>query len=240
MATNRVRIPKASDVVIAEIRERILFHRLPVGTRLPNETELMEQYGLGRVTVREALRVLERDGLVEIRRGPTGGIFVRHTDISQVSDAMAMLFRFSDTTLGEASEFRSLLEPRVARLAAINATEVQLEQIAKIANGDFDAVRLAEFHALLTAACGNKVFEMTLKALHDSAAGHYRYDLIESELPDGGTHDHVEIAKAIVARDADAAEDAMRRHLATYDQYLRDNHIDGVPTIPEKTAATTR
>ena len=152
MATNRVRIPKASDVVIAEIRERILFHRLPVGTRLPNETELMEQYGLGRVTIREALRVLERDGLVDIRRGPTGGIFVRHTDISQVSDAMAMLFRFSDTTLGEASEFRSLLEPRVARLAALNATDAQLEQIAKIANGDFDAVRLAQFHALLTAA----------------------------------------------------------------------------------------
>lgn len=240
MATNRVRIPKASDVIISDIRERILFHRLPVGTRLPNESELTEQYGLGRVTVREALRVLERDGLVEIRRGPTGGIFVRHTDISQVSDAMAMLFRFSDTTLGEASEFRALLEPRVAHLAALNADDEQLGEIARIAEGESDPVRLAGFHALLSAACGNKVFEMTLKALHDSAAGHYRYDVIEGELPDGGVHDHVGIAKAIVARDAHGAEEAMRQHLATYDAYLRDNDLAGVPTIPERSTSPAR
>lgn len=240
MATNRVRIPKASDVIITDIRDRILFQRLPVGTRLPNEVELMEQYGLGRVTVREALRVLERDGLVEIRRGPTGGIFVRHTDISQASDAMAMLFRFNDTTLGESAEFRALLEPRVAHLAALHASEQQLEEIRAIADGSAGAQQVAELHALLSAACGNKVFELVLKALHDSAAGHYRYDLFEAESADRGTHDHVDLARAIVARDAEAAEEAMRRHLATYATYLEDNDLVDVPTIPERSPASVR
>lgn len=230
---SRARIPKASDVVVAAIRQRIVSERLPVGTKLPSELELMDEYGLGRVTVREALRILERDGLIDVRRGPSGGIFVRHTEISQVSDTLALLFSFRDTTLGEFAEFRLQLEPYVARLAAKHATKEQRAELLASIGTEGEPSRTADVHSLIASACGNDVFELVLKSMHSSFVGHFRYDLITPEHVEATTRAHAKIVHAIVDGDGAAAERAMRRHLETYGAFLEENGLDTAPILPK-------
>ena len=85
------RLVKASDAIVDGIRDRILNERLPVGSPLPSESDLMADYGLGRVTVRERLRLLERAGIVSIRRGPGGGVFVGTPDLHRLSEVLTCL-----------------------------------------------------------------------------------------------------------------------------------------------------
>src|SRR5699024_3756987 len=118
MSSRSRRLPKVSDLVVSALRERIINQQLPVGSRLPSEAELMEELNVGRVTVREGLRLLERDGLLEVRRGTTGGNFVRHPDIEQVSESISVLLGIRGTRLREFVEFRQLVEPEAAALAA--------------------------------------------------------------------------------------------------------------------------
>ena len=229
MNGRKTRIPKASDVIVAAIRDKILAERLPVGARLPSETELMEEHGLGRVTVREALRILERDGLVDVRRGPHGGIFVRHADIRQVSEALALMFSFRDTTLGEFATFRLAVEPMVARLAAENGTPEARARILEAAKSETSTSQSADIHSNIAEACGNDVFEFVLKAMHVSLAGHFRHELITPEHFETTSRAHVKIASAIAAGNGAAAEKAMRRHLEVYCDYLVEFRLDKEP-----------
>lgn len=230
--SSRARIPKASDMVVAGIRHRIVSERLPVGTKLPSELELMDEYGLGRVTVREALRILERDGLVDVRRGPSGGIFVRHTEIRQVSETLALLFSFRDTTLGEFAEFRLQLEPYVARLAAKHATDEQRAEMLAAVEEEREPSRTADVHSLIAAACGNDVFELVLKSMHSSFVGHFRYDLITPEHVEATSRAHAKVVRAIIEGDGASAERAMRRHLETYTGFLQEHGLDSEPILP--------
>lgn len=233
MNSGRARIPKASDLVVASIRQRIVSQRLPVGTRLPSEVDMMEEYGLGRVTVREGLRILERDGLIDVRRGPSGGIFVRHTEIGQVSDTLALLFSFRDTTLGEFAQFRLHVEPFVAKLAAEHATTEQRTELLAAVDVEREATRSADVHSLIAAACGNDVFELVLKSMHSSFVGHFRFELITPEHVEATNRAHSKIVRAIVDGDGTSAERSMRRHLETYAAYLRDNGLDAEPILPK-------
>jgi GntR family transcriptional repressor for pyruvate dehydrogenase complex len=193
----------------------------------------METHGLGRVTVREAVRVLERDGLVDIKRGPTGGIFVRHADIRQVSEAMKLLFSFSDTTLGEFADFRMLVEPRVAAMAAENATEEQRVRLRQI--GDLDLHRAggsADLHSMLAEACGNGVFALVLQGLHVPLEQHIRRDQVTDAHITDTERAHAKIARAVVAGDCAGAEKAMIKHLTAYTAYLEHTGLKDAPIVP--------
>lgn len=228
-----VRIPKASDFVVAALRSEILDGKLAEGTKLQSEVELAERFGLGRVSVREALRLLERDGLVKIRRGPSGGIFVAHPDIRQVSEALALLLRMRDTTLGAFAKFRLHLEPHVSELAATNATDEQREQILSIARMDRGAEHTADLHDMIAEASGNDLFEFTLKAMHVALDTHFREERISGEDRDGTRKAHERIAERIGARDGAGARAAMERHLQGYWDYLEANGLIDEPVIPQ-------
>jgi GntR family transcriptional repressor for pyruvate dehydrogenase complex len=233
MIQRRGQLPKASDIVVEAIRHKILVERLPVGTRLPSEAELVEEHGLGRVTVREALRILERDGLVDVRRGPHGGLFVRHADIAQISDGLALMFALRNTTLGEFAAFRLALEPEVASLAALNATDAQREALVAAAADDPSALhRTADIHSMIAESCGNDVHEMVLKGLHVSLAQHFRRELITDEHKAETGRAHRKIAGRIAAGDAEGARRAMAKHLEVYAAFMRDNGLEGEPIVP--------
>jgi len=233
MILRRGQLPKASDIVVAAIRHKILVNRLAVGTRLPTEAELMEEHGVGRVAVREALRLLERDGLVDVRRGSHGGLFVRHADIGQVSDALALLFSLRNTTLGEFAAFRLAVEPEVARLASLNATDEQRAMLVAAACDDpLETQRSADLHSLIAEACGNDVYLMVLKGLHVSLANHFRHELITEEHKSGTSKAHQKITRCINSGDASGAQQAMTTHLAVYAAFIRNNNLDTQPIFP--------
>src|SRR6202034_1155879 len=114
------------------------------------ETELIESSGFSRSTVREALRLLEADGLIVTKRGPGGGIRVSRPDINQISRSMSILFTSQAVTNREFLGFRQIMEPPLAGLAARAATAQQREWLLALAQkeqGDYSGVGSSvQFH----------------------------------------------------------------------------------------------
>jgi len=228
----RARPPRASDMLVQALRHRILSERLEVGYRLPSEVELMGVYGLGRVTVREALRLLERDGLVDIRRGPIGGTYVSHTGIGQVSEALTLLFSFRGTTIGEFLDFRLLVEPRVAALAAQHATDKQRSRLlAMTAVGPGPSPGPADVHSLIAEACGNDVLELTMQSLHIPLARHIRFERVTERDLSLTERAHSRILRRIADGDSAGASRAMIIHLEAYAGYLGETGLTDAPIV---------
>lgn len=231
-----IRIPRASNIVIDAIRDWILTDRLPSGYKLPTETEMMEMYGLGRTTVREAVRLLESDGLVEVRRGPAGGTFVRHIDIREVSEALTLLFSFRETRLKEFVEFRRVIEPEIAALAAVNATEEQRAEILEEGMGHLTGANdsSTELHGLLAAACGNDVLELLMESMSVPFARHFRPERITEQSVASTEAAHAKIAKLVAAGDAAGARRAMARHLEAYAEFVVESGLSEEPIVPRR------
>ncbi len=117
-----VDVPKASDVLARELRERILSGELAEGTALPAERELVKQTQMSRATVREALRILEVQNLVRVRAGRAGGAFVQRPTSKSMASSVTMLIRGSKIKLADLMETREALEPFCAELAARKRT----------------------------------------------------------------------------------------------------------------------
>lgn len=231
-----LRIPRASSMVVDAIRDLILFERLPSGYKLPHESEMMEQYGLGRTTVREAVRLLEADGLVEVRRGPAGGTFVRHTDIREVSEALSLLFSFRETKLRDFVAFRRVIEPEIAALAAVNATEKQRDEILRKGLEHLEATdgSSTQLHEALSTACGNDVLSLMMKAMSIPFARHFRPERITEQSVASTEAAHGRIAKLVAAGDADGARQAMARHLEAYDEFVEQSGLSDEPIVPRR------
>lgn len=225
-------LPKASDLIVSELRHRILEERLPVGTRLPTEIELAEEFDMGRVTVREALRLLEREGLVRMKRGPSGGIFVRHPDVEQMSQAVAILLKIKGTELGAFTEYRLAIEPKIAELAALHATEEDKQRLVEVSRMGGGVESTADFHTELSTICGNDFFNLAQESMHVALRQHFREDQISEGHREGTALAHIKIAERIAAGDAEGANRAMRKHLEAYQEYITAVGLANDPVLP--------
>src|ERR1700722_13558021 len=118
-----VDVPKASDVLAREIRERILSGELVEGTALPAERELAKKTQMSRVTAREALRILEVQTLVRVRAARAGGAFVQRPTTNGMASSVSMLIRGQRIKLADLMETREALEPFCAESAARKRTD---------------------------------------------------------------------------------------------------------------------
>ena len=125
-------VPKASDVLAAKLRELILSSGLAEGTPLPTERELVAQSGLSRTSVREALRVLETEGLVLTKAGRNGGSQVRRPGRESISRSFELFVRSHGVRFEALLEAREAIEPAAARLAAIHRTDDDLAEMTRI------------------------------------------------------------------------------------------------------------
>ncbi|MFI9025757.1 FadR/GntR family transcriptional regulator [Streptomyces sp. NPDC053560] len=112
-----------ADQVIAQLRAQITSGEWPVGSRIPTEPELVEQLGVARNTVREAVRALAHNGLLDIRQG-SGTYVVATSELAGVMNR-----RFADADPRHVAELRSALEAEAARRAAERRTETDLKQL---------------------------------------------------------------------------------------------------------------
>src|ERR1700709_1885588 len=113
-------VPKASDVLANELRERMLPGECREGPRLPREGELVVQTRMSRTTVRESLRILEVQGLIRIKAGRAGGAFVQQPGEEAMASTVNLLIRGRQIRLAALLETREAIEPFCARLAALN------------------------------------------------------------------------------------------------------------------------
>lgn len=168
MAFARVQHVRAYQRVVQQIEDAILSGEIAAGDHLPSERELVEQFGVSRATVREALRVLESNGLIRSRPGDPNGAQVLALSSMGLARSMAILARRQHLELVDLLQFRMFIEGCVCELAASVRTEEQLENIrgahehmrAAMAEG-FEAFGEADlaFHLALAAATDNPLLQ---------------------------------------------------------------------------------
>jgi DNA-binding FadR family transcriptional regulator len=220
-----VDVPKASDVLARELRERILSGELPEGAALPAERELVKQTQMSRATVREALRILEVQNLVRVRAGRAGGAFVQRPTTKSMASSVSMLIRGQKIKLADLMETREALEPFCAELAARNRTEDDLavldRAIEDLANPDADLPAFLqanlEWHEGVASAGRNELLIGFMTALsHAIYQGTDNAAFVDAEVRASTVRAHRSITNAIRSRDADAASRRMRRHVHSY------------------------
>src|SRR6516164_8494855 len=126
-----VDVPKASDVLAGELRERILTGELAEGDPLPPERELVKQTQMSRATVREALRILEVQNLIRVKTGRAGGAFVQRPTTKSMANSVTMVIRGRRIRMAALLETREAIEPACAQLAAKYRTDADLERLDK-------------------------------------------------------------------------------------------------------------
>ncbi|MEM6107582.1 FCD domain-containing protein [Mycobacterium sp. 050272] len=231
------RVPKASDILADRLRAQILGRAMRPGDQLASEAELISAEGFSRGTVREALRLLESDGLIEIRRGPRGGIRVTRPDLRQISRSVALLLTLAETTTGKFYEFRKLLEPSIAAMAARSATDEQRGWLLAVAdatsrNGSWEPS--VEFHEALAVCSNNEVLRLVIAMFEQELSWHVPGEaLSESDMEDT-RRAHQNIARAVAAGDADRASSAMLRHLNQFERMLETQGRLDEPLLPRE------
>jgi len=123
------RTHKISDQIIEQIRNAILSGRFKPGDKVASEKELMSEFGVSKATLREALRVLEGMGLVEIKKGITGGVFIAEVDMKTTIHGIINFLHFKTVSIKDITMIRYLLEPPVAQIAALR---IQPEDIVRL------------------------------------------------------------------------------------------------------------
>lgn len=232
------RLPKASDVLADRLRGQILGNGMRPGDPLRSEAVLIAETGFSRGTVREALRLLESDGLIEIRRGPHGGIRVTEPDLSQVTRSLALLLTLSGTTMRSFSEFRQLVEPAAAAAAARTATEEQRGWLLALAdtgtsrNGSWEPS--VEFHEALGVCSNNEIIRVVVAAFGQELTWHVPGERLSASDMDETRRAHRSIARAVAAGDADRASAAMSRHLKQFERVLAANGRLDEPVLPRE------
>lgn len=123
---------KLTHQIVERVRESILSGASKPGDRVANEKELMEEFGVGKATMREALRVLEATGLIQIRKGVNGGAYVAEVDMTTTIHNVVNFLRFPQVSISDLTMLRYFVEPRVAQIAALKRTEEDIEQLRSI------------------------------------------------------------------------------------------------------------
>jgi DNA-binding GntR family transcriptional regulator len=198
----------AADRAYLAIRGLIVTLELPPGAVI-DERALMRRLGLGRTPVREALRKLAQEQLVEVF--PRRGMFVTGVDVRD---------------LARISEVRAALEPEAARLAAERATDEELEELAalsdRIVGGDNDLMALDEsIHRAVYAAAHNDLLEKTLGEYYVLALRIWMIALGHDQDLEEAVETHRDLVQAILTGNGDRAADLMRAHVEDFEQAMR-------------------
>ncbi|TCP53080.1 GntR family transcriptional regulator [Tamaricihabitans halophyticus] len=217
------RVQAAYRQVAEQLKAQILSGELGAGTRLPNEAELTRLFGVSRSTVREALRLLASQQLVDTTRGATGGTFVSSPDATTVAEhlggTLGLLVNTDGITVANLLDARLILEPSAARLAAqraepeaLRALEATTVSTAKLSpSGGF--VVHWDFHTTLVAATDNPLLRLMCQPVNAVLHGRLHRERIPREVWDRIDAEHVEIYRAVAEGDADSAEELTRQHL---------------------------
>lgn len=222
------RTEKLSEVLAREIVRDL--RNLEPSTMLPSEAIMLEKYGVGRASLREALRLLEVQGLIVIRPGPGGGPMVAQVDSAHYARISSLYYHMSDATYHDIVTARLVLEPVVARLITERQDPEHIATLrAYVEENPIDAPtdgleyeqyveKASGFHRLIMGMVGNPVLALSAQSLQDVLLGrtHAMYPTEEQ----GKVHKaHIVITKAIIAGQPAKAERLMRDHMQEYVNY---------------------
>ena len=226
----KVRVGRVSEEVVKQVQEAIFSGELKPGDRLPPERELAGQFGLSRMSVRDALRTLESSGLIKIKVGSSGGAFIREPYFDPLRESLSSVLRSKKANILELVETRKIVETAIVELAAARATEDDLSAMREAVEGAKRALEAGDlnygpysvkFHAALAQAGKNHVLNLTVRSFRAFFA-----DVLEKLLPTEdmarrAIADHWELYKAIESRDGQKARRLMSEHLEYFENKVK-------------------
>lgn len=220
--------------VVDQIQEAILDGKLNPGDFLPPERELRETFNVSRGTLREALRVLEHKGLIEIRLGTGGGACVKAAGTDQLTETLALMLRSGNLPVVDIGEFREGMEGKVASLAALRATEKDINKIEKLLKNALDIAEKGEsgwqdflradesIHKEISKIARNSVYQYLMQVVHDNIQRYYNrfLDFSTSRMAEN-CDDLKKIVKAVCEHRAEDAGLVAEDHVKRFNARMR-------------------
>jgi len=218
---------RVSEEVTEQLKQSILMGHFKAGDKLPPERDLAEEFQVSRVAIREALRKLENSGFIVTRQGSTGGAYVTDLTFEHLIHAFLDLFLADKISIPELHQVRLLVEPEVARLAALKVTPEYIQRLkdsleaeeSPISSLSEDVERKQKMHFILAEMCGNRFLE----ALVGSLMGLTRKAVEAVEADPHYMHPagmHHPIVDAVLAKDSEGAAEAMRKNIFEFGETL--------------------
>jgi DNA-binding FadR family transcriptional regulator len=212
-----------------ELRAMIVSGELSEGESLGREPELVERFGVSRPSLREALRILEAEGLITVVRGVYGGVVVHEPDQRMTARTASLVLRARNVSLADVFEARGLLEPLAAKAIATKrgrrATVAELQglidrQEAVLGDPERFSIANAEFHERLVSLGGNETLAIVAEMLHEVVVGALEAVSREADgvgslaMRRRGLRSQRRLLELLEAGDAAAAEEHWRVHMA--------------------------
>jgi DNA-binding FadR family transcriptional regulator len=240
-AGSAVRSPKTAELVAGTLRRMVVDGKLKDGDFLPNEAELMAHFGVSRPTLREAVRVLESERLVEVRRGSRTGARVRVPGPEVVARPAGLLLELSGATIADLLTAKSGIEPMAARLLAESGSAEAFEEldtmIEDLVSDGYQSPRVAEttgaFHLRVVQLSGNATLGIVAGMLHEITVRHTAFVFNERRPVSKADYDTLlrsyrKLMVFLRAGDAEGAEAHWRKHL----DKTRELLLTGLESVP--------
>jgi DNA-binding FadR family transcriptional regulator len=230
-----IRLPKAAEIVARTLRRKIVTGELEADDPLPPEDQLMAEMGVARTTVREALRILESEGLLIVRRGAGGGARIRTPAVPMVARYIGLLLQYEGATLADVHRARVMLEaPAAGLLAARSSPEIVTalrgalaEEAAAIDDAAQAGRAHGRFHRLVVQLTGCLTYDVLTSVANriiqvqaDRFLAAHGTESTTRERMDVAHRAHSRLIDLVAAGAAADAEDLWRRHLEAGDEHL--------------------
>ncbi len=225
---------KVFQNVVEQIQEAIFDGRLLIGQTLPAERELKEMFNISRGTLREALRVLEQKGLIEIKLGVGGGSVVKSVDGSQVSESLGLLIRSQKVSLNHLAQFREDVEGIIAAQAARQRKAEDIRKLKQLLSRALACVQRdcsqrdefididKQIHMAMAEITGNPIYISVLHSIHDNIHRYYdRFLSMEKIELRENYQDLCDLIDAIENSEANRAQDLAQNHVKRFNRYMK-------------------
>jgi GntR family transcriptional regulator, transcriptional repressor for pyruvate dehydrogenase complex len=247
-----LRAPKTGELIATHLRRQIVRGELRPGETLPAESQLMEQYGVSRPTLREAFRILESETLITVRRGSRGGARVVAPDASVAARSVGLLLQMQGATINDVYEARLISEPPCARLLALHRTDEDIAKLTAVVDELKAEVTARDpfipdpyawstltnrFHELILEGCGNKTMAIQGAVLQGIVATHLRTKIAQRDDNDTAERfqevirSYTRLISLVKAGNAAAAEKHWRSYMEGAAQYLLKDDLKTRPVI---------
>jgi GntR family transcriptional repressor for pyruvate dehydrogenase complex len=221
---------RVSEAVADTIRQAIFAGKLAPGHKLPPEREMASRYRTSRVALREALRALENEGMIVIKRGFGGGAFVSDFDnaLRALLDSLNTVVKLGQAKSTHLTEVRRMLEPQIAQIATLRATPSDLLEIEGVVLAQEEELRTGklsrrydmEFHRLVVKATHNPVLAIVVNAINDSLRESIFRSRLSLEMRARVVGNHRSIFDALRNHNAGEAQKSMADHVLAVQGHL--------------------